>query len=217
VRSNDISEELLKKGEKARAPLVPAKSGVQYKKKYDQFQQWLKNNHSGNKNVNGTIILTYIEDMVCIYSFSIMSPNILHSNIDRQMYRERNRRSIALTPPTVPYHISGVLPSMSIRVLPDLQRSAPMRNVAKAFPIVVQVRSWSSNLKFENIAISCSVWEDVDHERCQVDRWWGGRISKKAKFPWQAALYSSVDTSFHCGGNLLNERVILTGKLPTVW
>ncbi|CAH1382939.1 unnamed protein product, partial [Tenebrio molitor] len=36
-----------------------------------------------------------------------MSPNILHSNIDRQMYRERNRRSIALTPSTVPYHISG--------------------------------------------------------------------------------------------------------------
>jgi hypothetical protein len=112
--------------------------------------------------------------MVCIYSFNTMSPNILHSNIDRQVYRERKRRSIALTPSTVPYHISGVLPSMRIHVLPDLQRSAPMRNVAKAFPIVVQVRSWSLNLKFANIAISCSVWADVDHETCHVDRWWKG-------------------------------------------
>jgi hypothetical protein len=40
----------------------------------------------------------------------------------------------------------------------------------------------------------------------------GGRVSKKGQFPWQAALYSSVDKSFLCGGSLLNERVILTGK-----
>jgi secreted trypsin-like serine protease len=38
----------------------------------------------------------------------------------------------------------------------------------------------------------------------------GGSVSKEGQFPWQAALYSSVDKSFLCGGSLLNERVVLT-------
>jgi secreted trypsin-like serine protease len=37
-----------------------------------------------------------------------------------------------------------------------------------------------------------------------------GRVSKKGQFPWQAALYSSVDQSFLCGGSLINEKLILT-------
>jgi hypothetical protein len=44
----------------------------------------------------------------------------------------------------------------------------------------------------------------------------GGRVSKKRQFPWQAALYHSVNQSLLCGGTLLNERVILTGKFFTV-
>jgi secreted trypsin-like serine protease len=44
-----------------------------------------------------------------------------------------------------------------------------------------------------------------------------GRVSKKGQFPWQAALYSSVDQSFLCGGSLINEKLILTGKFSTVW
>jgi secreted trypsin-like serine protease len=45
----------------------------------------------------------------------------------------------------------------------------------------------------------------------------GGRVSEKGQFPWQAALYSSVHQSFLCGGTLLNEKVVLTGKFSKVW
>jgi hypothetical protein len=58
--------------------------------------------------------------------------------------------------------------------LPDLQRSAPLANGVKAFPIVVQVRSWSLNLQFENVAISCSVRQDLENETPRIDRWWKG-------------------------------------------
>jgi hypothetical protein len=42
----------------------------------------------------------------------------------------------------------------------------------------------------------------------------GGRVSKQGQFPWQVALYRFQ--TFICGGSLLNERLILTGKFSTV-
>jgi hypothetical protein len=98
--------------------------------------------------------------------------------------------------------------------MPDL-RFAPMEAGAKGFPIVNQVRSWSLNLKFENVAVSyflvvCGKISPTRQPTLIV----GGRVSKQGQFPWQVALYRFQ--TFICGGSLLNERLILTGKFSTV-
>jgi secreted trypsin-like serine protease len=43
----------------------------------------------------------------------------------------------------------------------------------------------------------------------------GGKVAGKRYFPWQAALYDARNQKFLCGGNLLNERIILTGEYPS--
>jgi hypothetical protein len=40
-----------------------------------------------------------------------------------------------------------------------------------------------------------------------------GKPVKKGDYPWQVALYTLNDKELICGGSLLNQRVVLTGKL----
>lgn len=60
-----VPRELLEKAEKARSTLLPTKSEPAYKKEYDRFQQWLKENCVNY--VDETILLAYFQDMVRFY------------------------------------------------------------------------------------------------------------------------------------------------------
>lgn len=64
----DISGDLLQKTEKARATLLPSKSETKYKKEYNQFLEWLRDNFVDIKNVNEMIMLAYFQDMSESYS-----------------------------------------------------------------------------------------------------------------------------------------------------
>mgnify|MGYP005984400003 CR=1 FL=1 len=41
----------------------------------------------------------------------------------------------------------------------------------------------------------------------------GGEKAERGEYPWQVALYDAKSKNLLCGGTLLNQRVVLTGKL----
>ena len=41
----------------------------------------------------------------------------------------------------------------------------------------------------------------------------GGTEAERGKYPWQIALYDAKSKILLCGGTLLNQRVVLTGKV----
>lgn len=68
----EISSDLLEKAEKARSVLLPTKSELKYKKEYDKFLQWMEVNRMDSKNTSETVMLAYFQEMVFIYSFSLI-------------------------------------------------------------------------------------------------------------------------------------------------
>ena len=62
---------------------------------------------------------------------------------------------------------------------------------------------------FFTFFVVCLVCGKPYNDRTLIVR---GNRTKKGDYPWQVALYRATTKKFLCGGTLLNERVILTGK-----